>query len=130
MNSHASKSRLFALCLSLVAVMGAGAASAQYRDDRFREPPSYPQRDDDRYDHHDRNRNGYGDQYVQRRVQGALYRTLGRAAGGIHVRVDYGNVFLSGYVRNGRDREAARDVASNVRGVRQVSARYLRVGYY
>lgn len=135
MNTHTSKTRLAALCLGLAAVIGAATASAQSRDDRFREPPPYPQQgDDNRYGDHDhdrdRDRNGFSDQYVQRRVQGALYRNLGRVANGINVRVDYGNVFLSGYVRTGRDREAARDVASNVRGVRQVYARHLRVGNY
>ena len=134
MKTHPSKARFIALCLSLAAVLGAGTASAQYRDDRFREPPTNPNGDDNRYGDHDgygdRNRNGASDQYVQRRVQGALYRTLGRVANGINVRVDYGNVYLSGYVRNGRDRDAARDVASNVRGVRQVYARRLRVAYY
>jgi osmotically-inducible protein OsmY len=131
MNTHVSKPRLIALCLSLAAVLGAGTASAQYRDDRFREPQSNSQQsDDDRYGDHDHNRNGSGDHYVQRRVEVALNRTLGRAAHGIDVRVNGGNVYLSGYVREPRDRDAARNVASSVRGVREVYARRLRVGHY
>jgi hypothetical protein len=130
MNTHTSKFRLLALCLSLACGLGAGTASAQYRDDSYRQPPSYQQRDDDRYGGHDRSRYGFRDEAVQRHVQMALNRTLGRAANGINVRVDYGNVYLSGFVRHPGDREAARNVASNVRGVREVYARRLRVAYY
>lgn len=123
MKRSSSTTRLVALGLGLAAVLAAGAAGAQYREYRPYPPPAAESRYGDI-------RGGANDAYVQRRVEGALYRTLGRVARGIAVRVEYGNVYLSGVVRDQRDRRAARDVAADVRGVRQVYARRLRVAYY
>jgi osmotically-inducible protein OsmY len=70
------------------------------------------------------------DEVIHERVNIALRNRMGPAARHIAVRVSHGNVFLSGRVRDARDRDRARYVADSVRGVRDVYARQLRVGYY
>lgn len=115
--------RFTALAIGL-ALAGAFATSAQaqyYDHDRY---------DHDRYDH-GYNRDNYdrnSDTAIDRRVTHALYRELGRnLAEDINVNVRNGDVILSGQVDRGYQRRQAREIASNIPGVRAVYARDLIV---
>jgi osmotically-inducible protein OsmY len=119
--------RLTTLAIGL-ALTGAFAASAQAapqyeNDSRYYDRPH----EDSSYNY--RHRDRFSDEAIDRRVTRALNRELGNDADEINVSVRNGNVILSGFVDHWNDRRQARDVASNVPGVRDVYARNLRVKY-
>ena len=109
------------------ALAGALAATAQAAPQYENDSHYFERRHDEGYGYRDHDR--FSDDAIDRRVTRALNRELGNDADDINVRVRNGNVFLSGLVDNWRERRQAREVASNVRGVRDVYARSLRVKY-
>lgn len=60
------------------------------------------------------------DRAIHDRVHEALDRAPGIDESDIHVRVDNGNVYLSGHVHTSTERQSAHDVAHSVEGVRHV----------
>lgn len=109
--------RFIALAIGL-ALGGAFATTAQAQD--------YDRDRDRGYNHGDYDR--HDDSAIDRRVTRALYRELGRdVAEDINVNVRNGDVILTGQVDRGSQRREARQVASNVPGVRAVYSRDLIV---
>lgn len=123
--------RITTLVIGLT-LAGAFAASAQAAPQYENDTHYFERRHDEGFNDRDRgyyNHDRFSDEAIDRHVTRALNRELGNDADEINVSVRNGNVFLSGLVDNWQERRQAREVASNVRGVRDVYARNLRVKY-
>jgi len=127
-----------AIGLTLAGACGVFATGAQAAPQYYEEQRTYDYDRDGIPDRVERERTTYRDMgrygrfddvAIDRRVTRALWRELGHDAADIDVSVRDGDVVLSGTVDHPIERRRARQVASNVAGVRAVYARNLTVRF-